>query len=488
MAESTHEKEFYLIDYIEEKTSAKEEKKTSESNDHEEFYTLCSKVRHYIEDMWDEDVDEKRKIQKKAIQGYEDQLNSFLNKIDEYLVQHQKTNVTPPPWYDTLTEGIFHEQWGLAGVQKWTKLNGSSSCKVVGNRIYYLIDGQLKMQPQTLTNDRLDQLIDTLLVGKSKRLNEMYHEVELLDGTRIEIFNRPNPKIDRGAKEKSIVFRKYVVENFSFEEQAKRKTIPYEMIPLLENMVKCGFNVNFIGPPRSGKTTFLTTYQSYEDESLEGVQIETHPEVPLHVIMPFAPIIQLLVDNDDLKHAMKPLLRSDGDYFIVGEARDGQALKVMVDVTTKGTLRVKGTYHTGKPHNFAFDVAEMITSQIGGDTWSQMIRVAEGFHYLFHFEQMPYDKSKKKLISIDELRFDEEKLLISSNRIVHYNRETDEWEYKYDIGDEIERIGLKEDPQAFKAFKEELKELEGKRKMQIDNIRVSPYSRLMTGKMSGGGI
>ena len=51
--------------------------------------------------------------------------------------------------------------------------------------------------------------------------------------------------------------------------------------------------------------------------------VETDPEIPLHKMMPNAPIVQIIADNDKLKSVTKNLLRSDSDYVIMAEAREG---------------------------------------------------------------------------------------------------------------------------------------------------------------------
>lgn len=83
----------------------------------------------------------------------------------------------------------------------------------------------------------------------------------------------------------AIIFRRYVVPSYSFEEQAARGTIPNAAIPLFVSMVEIGWNIAFCGAVRSAKTTFLSTWQSYENPCLEGVMVETDPEIPLHRLM-----------------------------------------------------------------------------------------------------------------------------------------------------------------------------------------------------------
>lgn len=471
--------DFDLGEYVEEQQKLLKKRKTKityynhDDHDFSEFKDLCEEIKAYFNEKLNEESEDMLQYQKNAILGHPKEVNYFLEIIEEYLRKNNREEVPFPPWYDSLSIGVFHERWGLAGIYNWFGMSHSSSCKIIGSRIYFLINGKQQLQPQTFSVERLNQLKKALLLGTpERRLNEKFHEIYMVDGTRIEIFN--------AAKEVSIVFRKYIVDKYTFEQQAKLGTIDHKMIPLLEKKVECGFNVAFTGPVRTGKTTFLTTWQSYENLTLEGVSVETDPEIPFHKIMPTAPIIQLIADEDDLDDVVKPIMRSDGDYLIMGEARDGKSLNVAVELTKKGTRRVKVSFHTGSPTNFCFDVALLISKQLGGDVWANMIQVAEGFHYIYSFLQLPHDKSKKKLKGIYEIRFNPETLLISTHQICKYNQQTDDWEYMFDIGERIEEIGMEENPVAFLQFKEMLKQLSEEKPFIGNHIKVSPYSRLMT--------
>lgn len=197
-------------------------------------------------------------------------------------------------------------------------------------------------------------------------------------------------------------------------------------------MVDIGFNVVFLGAVRTAKTTFLATWQSYENTSLEGVMVETDPEIPLHIILPEAPILQLIADGEALSRISKNLLRSDADYFILAEARDGIALDTAVKIAGKGTKRMKLTFHCGDPNYFPLDAADEIVKARGGDLNLTMQRVARSFDYLFHFIQLS-DKREKRLKSINEMNCSAEGV-ISMRPICEYNPTEDSWSFFDSIG------------------------------------------------------
>ena len=57
----------------------------------------------------------------------------------------------------------------------------------------------------------------------------------------------------------------------------------------------------------------------------EGLAISTDPETPWDIIMPEAPLMQLVADGEELETLTKSLLRGDNDYVILEEMRDAKA-------------------------------------------------------------------------------------------------------------------------------------------------------------------
>jgi pilus assembly protein CpaF len=340
-------------------------------------------------------------------------------------------------------------------MREWFEVEykNSSSAKIIGDRIYFMTNGSMKLMPQSMRVNRRRQLIRAfLLITPDERLDKDFHEIYLLDGTRITIFK------DRMTKENQdvIIFRRYIVPEYSFEQQAKLGTIPEYAIPLFEEMVRAGFNVAFCGSVRSAKTTFLSTWQSYEDPRLEGVMVETDPEVPLHEIMPEAPIVQLIADGEVLQSISKNLLRSDADYFVIAEVRDGYALDVAVRVARKGTGRMKITYHTRNPRCFAEDAAVEIVRAVGGDVSETALCVADSFDFVFHFASVG-SKGEKRLMSINEMSAEAGK--ISMNEICRFDTANGIWEWKHLISASKAEVMKRNAPDSFNKFRKILAEI-----------------------------
>lgn len=436
-------------------------KKWADAGEYRDFYILCNYINQEFIKEWENEGagnEQALKIQKNAIIGYEKEVAYFKNKIADIISKRGNENLDCPPWYESLVDGIYHENWGVAGMAEWfaSQYMDSSSAKIIGDRMYFLEDGVMKLMRQRISKERRNQLIRALLMlTPNERLDKDFHEVYMLDGTRITIFKGNMVKENQDV----IIFRRYIIPRYSFEEQARRNTIPMEAIPLFKSMVRLGYNVAFTGAVRTAKTSFLSTWQSYEDPSLEGVMVETDPEIPLHKMMPDAPIVQIIADNDKLKSVTKNLLRSDSDYVIMAEAREGVALDTAIKIASKGTRRMKITFHSRNPVDFPYDVAEEITKSMGGEIEHIARRVSSSFDYIFHFIQLA-DKSKKRLRGIYEISYNRAYSKIEIQRICRYDYKSDAWVWKHHIGRDKYEAGIEENAEEFREFSRILKNLE----------------------------
>lgn len=424
-----------------------------------EFESLCRRIKEAFFLQWEreENVRSSMEIQKKAIIGHKNEVAYFKDKIRTLIREYGSQATLFPLWYNNLTDAVYHENWGLSGVAEWfgPSCAQSSSAKIIGERIYFMEKGKMMLKPQHITSQRREQLIRAfLLLTPEERLDRDVHEVYLLDGTRVTVFGGSMAK----AGQDTIIFRRYIVPNYSFEEQAARGTIPTEAIPLFKAMVKIGYSTAFLGAVRTAKSTFLCTWQCYENPSLEGVMVETDPEIPLHHLMPEAPVVQLLADNEKLKNISKHLLRSDADYFILAEARDGNALDTALRIACKGTKRMKLTFHTRNPLDFPTEVATEIVKAAGGDLKLTVRKVAESFDYLFHFVQLA-DKSQKRLKGIYELSFNQKEERAETVPICTYSYEKDGWKWYCHIGKDKAKLGEEESPEEFAQMKRILAQL-----------------------------
>lgn len=401
----------------------------------EAFRRICEAVRLVFDSEWNatDEIARNRKLarEKRAIIGYEQEVGFYKVKIREILHARKLADGWFPPWYPDLTEAVFAELYGLAGLAPWAydmdeKYRYSQSAKLIGDRLYCLIDGKSRLQPQRIPENRRQQLKRTLLLATpEERLEYGFHEVYLHNGIRITIYSGSRTKKGQDV----MVFRKYVLQSRTFEEMVRLRTIPPGAAELFPCMVKAGFNVIFAGQVRSGKTTFLQTWQSYEDPSLEGLAVATDPETPWHELMPDVPIMQIVADGDELEGVAKSLLRGDNDYVLLEEMRDAAAFKLVLDITSTGTCRSKATIHDNDALNIPYKMASKIREKYGGDMDAITAQVFRNFDFVLEFCQHPLDKRRKIMTGITELSYDPREDVVSATRICRYDHQRDRWEW-----------------------------------------------------------
>ena len=379
-------------------------KTRQETDAYFDFEAICSLVEKKLDIDWNDADDASKQLklerEKSAIIGYEKDVLFYKDKIREILRQNKLEEASFPSYYQDIIEAIFAELYGLAGISPWAydtddKYKSSSSAKIIGERIYFLIDGKSKLMPQRISKDRLLKLKRALLLATpSERLSDAYHEVYLRNGIRISIYSgdvvKPNQDV--------IVFRKYVMQKLCFEALSERKTFPKEAIRIFELMRKVGFNVIFTGQVRSGKTTFL----------------------------------QIVTDGLGLETLSKSLLRADNDYVLMEEMRDASAYKLILDIITSGTSRCKATVHDGSALDLPYRMASEVVNKYGGSLIYTIKRIYTGFDYVFEMTQDNNNHDHKILKAIVEYDFDSERECCIATYLCKYDFSRKEWIWNSD--------------------------------------------------------
>lgn len=426
------EKEFCLEDYLSERLGKHEELVVNED---EEFRRVCQIVENEFEREWknaEESVKERKlEREKRAMMGFDKETLYYKERIKEIIQNFNLSACRYPKWYPSLIEGVFAELYGLSGIAPWaydmTEIyRKSTSAKLIGDRLYCLIDGKVRLQPQRIPARRREQLKRTMLLATPhERLEFGFHEVFLQNGIRITIYSGNRTK----SGQEVFVLRKYVMEHLSLEELARKDTISADSLGCMKSMIKAGFNVLFSGQVRSGKTTFLQIWQGLEDRSLEGLAIATDSETLWHEIMPDAPIMQLVADGKELKNLTKSLLRGDNDYVLLEEMRDADAFSLALDITSTGTRRCKGTIHETNAVNVPYKMASKIAEEYGTNQREIIAQVYKNFDYCFELCQNPFDRGKKLLKGIWQFNYDVSRDICEADQICEYDFRDCVWKW-----------------------------------------------------------
>lgn len=443
------------------------------------FFDLCQRCGAYIDSAWKdyEDFGDKNHevlnssvdMQTNAILRKPKAMLDYKNKIKKFLIESKNENEEFPPYYDSLVEGIFEENWGYAGLAEWfsEKYKHSQSAKIIGNKIFFFFEGEEKLQAQTISDNRRDQLKRALMRNiKNEAQNKDYYEFQLETGERVTIIQEVEPTFGIAKKGcESIVFRRYLVEKLTFEEQASRGTISPEMVELFKLMIPLGFNVLFTGCVRTAKTTMLETWLSYYSTcpSLEIVLVEPNPEIPLSLMLPNFPVIELITgsNKDNIEEMKQIILRSDCDTIVMGEARTAVDLLLFMQIMSKGARRSAGTYHTNTPEDICYNISSEICIQTGSNVDYMTAKVASNLDYVFYMVQLE-DKSQKRLESVYEIYCDPDTHKPVYTKIIEYQYKTDSWRFKDSVCNDHITKAQKMDSAALKKFRELLSELAAK--------------------------
>lgn len=441
-----------------------------------QFRHLCSQVKRYVDDIITAEHAESdygTEVQRNALMGKPDAVRYFTGMVNKYLHEHVHEGVEYPSCHTSLVEAVYHEVWGYSVLASWFVDKECQSAKVIGERVYYLINGRQKMQNFTIPKERREQLINALLLNTpQKTRNTPYVEMNLLTGERITLFNRNVTAQGQDV----IVLRKYTVQRYTWEEMAKRGTVDPASLPLMKSFCTVGFNVLFTGPVRSGKTTMLETWQAYEDATLEGVSIEATDEIKFHRLMPGSPIMSLLSNEEDISDVIRPVLRSDADYLVLAEARTGAEFDLMIRLANKGTNRCKTTMHSTHVRELVYDIAdEVLTVRPNAKYETLLFKVASAYHYVVQLASEYNDKAQKRLMGIYEICPDRQNNTISMWKICAYDTASGTWKWSFHVGEDKRELARTENYPDFLTFLDELKKMEGRSPLAQEDARIAVY-------------
>ncbi|MED2665269.1 hypothetical protein P4196_28715, partial [Bacillus thuringiensis] len=203
-----------------------------------EFSEVLEIVKKSIENIYEDrgiSSDEKIKrqeIEHNAILGDHEAEKILTKEIEKCLREQNLLDVKYPDFFDSLAQALFHEIYGFGAFYKWKKYPESVSASIIGKEIWFKINGKFVKQEEELRDEEhIYEIFRALEVGhKGLKINHENPraEIEMKDGTRVNIIRPPANLFP------VIVFRRFIIKNFSFEEQARRKTISSEDVGLME--------------------------------------------------------------------------------------------------------------------------------------------------------------------------------------------------------------------------------------------------------------
>lgn len=395
------------------------------------FKKVVKMVSKFFEDkvedqsLTESERDERQRVEHLAALGEPEAMNMLMDEINTLLRVKDIHNVPYPEYFDSLPHAIFEHIFRFKDFYKWNKFPYSPSAKIAGKEIWFKINGKFVKQDEEFENESAVYEIIRLLqqINRNFKLNEdkPQGEMDLPDGTRVTVTIPPRTLVP------TIVFRRFIVQKFSFEEQAKNLTIAEEDVRLFKLLANVPLNIVIAGHVESGKSTMLKTFFSERPKDLVALVIEEHPEIYLKRDFPDRLVHEFSIQDVDIAKALRTTLRFDHDYVIMHEVRGIEA-EPAIDGASRGTTGLLMTYHVTDPSKVAEQLAfHIIDAYPNRNFVSEVRRITQTLHLGITMKNMK--DNVKKVTSIYEFCYDYQKDEAWINYLLKYNQAKDKWEY-----------------------------------------------------------
>lgn len=379
-----------------------------------------------------EDSRERLELNHRALIGDREAEELLTNEINAFLRQHNLLNTPFPNYYDNLAQGIFHETYRFGMLYKWQKMPNSPAAKFQGKEFWIEENDRFVKQEEELASD--DVVMDFIrrftATDETLKVNQMSPtaEIALNDATRVTILIPP------AVYKPTLVFRKYVVKNVSFRDQADLGTIPHEDISFYSNLSRLMLNTIIAGHIKSGKSTFLKSMYGERPADKTAVLIEGKPESLLKRDFPDRLVHELYSHNRDINEVIRTALRLDHDYIIVQEVR-GKEAEGAIEGTQRGRRGLLMTYHITDPANTPVQLAQHIVDEYPNRNQSREIRrVAKALDLGIIMES---NNGKKKVTAVYEIGYEQKSDRGFINYLVLYDKQKSVWRYNSKISDQL---------------------------------------------------
>lgn len=447
------------------------------------FDKLIERVRKHFDDFFKDDSIDNEKKQEQlelyhlAVIGDKETELRLTNEIESYLRTINVNNVPYPEYYRSLPEALFHEIFRFGILQKWYVMEDSPAAKFVGNEFWIERNDTFERQPERLPSEEtIREFIQRFQAGqKNLKVNESnpYAEIALRDQTRVTIIVPP------ASYKPTLIFRKYIVSNLSFEKQAKLETIPVEDVNFYKVFSRLYLNTIIAGHIKSGKSTFLKTIYGAREPEKVAVLIEGTPETFLKQDFPDRLVHELYTQNQDINQTIRRALRLDHDYIIVQEVRGIEAEGAIAG-TERGRTGLLMSYHITDPENTPMQLAQHIVDVYPNrNQFNEIKRISKALDIGITMESR---KGQKRVTSMYEIGLDDHNQPFI-NYLIYFNPQTKKWEYNSNISDGLKKRIIDINPTLAKEFISHLEKRE-----QVSPISINAHRFVSVENVKEGAI
>ena len=405
-----------------------------------DFQGLKESVQNFFhekiqdQNITEEERDERLRIQHSATIGDAEAMNMLVDEIATYLRYSSLQNIPYDPMFDSLAHALFEHIFRFKNFYKWQLHPESPSAKISGKEIWFKINGQFVKQEEEFESVKeVEQLIRLLQQSnKNFTINEQnpQGELDLEDGTRVTLTIPPRTLYP------TIVFRRFIVNQFSFEEQASRGTIHPNDVPLFQTLAKVRRNTVIAGAVESGKSTMLKTFYAERPSGLVALMIEEHPETFLKRDFPDRLVHEFSIKDGDIQRVLRTVLRFDHDYVIMQEVRGVEADAAM-DGASRGANGLLMTYHVTEPSKVCEQLAQHVLDAYPNRRYiNEVRRVSQTLELGVTMKTFP--GNKKRVTSVFEVNYDYDTDRAWISYLIRFNPIVGKWEYNDHISEKFQ--------------------------------------------------
>lgn len=402
----------------------------------------------------DKERQERQRIEHQATLGEKEAMNMLMDEISDFLRDSPFSNVSYDKMFHSLAHALFEHIFRFKNFYKWQTVRHSPSAKIIGTEIWFKIDGTfIKQEEEFESISEVYEIIRLLQQNNPNfRINEKtpQGELDLSDGTRVTLTIPPRTLYP------TIVFRRFIVDNFSFLEQTKRGTINSEDIPLFKTLAKIRANMVIAGGVESGKSTMLKTFYAERPKDLVALMIESHPETFLKRDFPDRLVHEFAITHDDIQDVLRTILRFDHDYVIMQEVRGVEA-DAAIDGASRGATGLLMTYHVTEPSKVCEQLAQHILDVYPSRLMiNEVRRVSQTLELGVTMKTFP--GNKKKVTSVFEINYDYDSDKAWISYLMKFDPIQKKWHYNDQISSSLTQKLLEEGEDTLEQFQSLLKE------------------------------
>lgn len=435
-----------------------------------DFWGYLQKMKETLKQQMEMESDQLRIniLNDKALKGDPEAVAYYMNEIERYLRVHPYSGSIPNA-YDNVVQALFQEWIGFGPAYKWLthqQYAASSGLQIIGRNMFYAKDGAFIPFPYKMHSiDRTAQLLRALLKNDpTVKLDRDHPSAEfkmddpLWPGRfiRIAVWNEPRVWDDFT----TISFRRQVVEYLSLLQQAGTKSIPYEAVPMLANLVLTYRNTIIAGPVGSGKTTLANTIVGEQikgsTKTLGVIMIEKHPESILPYVFSDHRIIPVKAHNEELMEVGVESLRMDPNIIYMTEMRYDE-WEFYIFAGEKGFDGLTGTFHTTDAEDIPYQAAMAVFTKRGGELAGHLEQALKSCEIVIIMESA--DDGRKKVTRVSEIMYDPIEQTVVANDLMRWDKHRDSWTYNANVSAEMLRKMDRKNPAAASKFLAELQKL-----------------------------